>query len=120
MTINLIVAAVFGYLLGSIPFGCCVTRAAGLGDVRARSAPATSAPPMCCRTGNKGLAGFDAAARHAEGHGRRARRRIFFAPNSASPPVSAAFIGHIFPVWLGFKGGKGVATYLGVLLGLLP
>jgi glycerol-3-phosphate acyltransferase PlsY len=116
MTINLIVAAVFGYLLGSIPFGLLVTRAAGLGDVRKIGSGNIGATNVL-RTGNKGLAALTlvldmlkgTAAALIAGH---------FAPELGLAAGFAAFIGHIFPVWLGFKGGKGVATYLGVLLGL--
>ena len=116
MTINLIVAAVFGYLLGSIPFGLLVTRAAGLGDVRKIGSGNIGATNVL-RTGNKGLAALTllldmlkgTAAALIAGH---------FAPELGLAAGFAAFIGHIFPVWLGFKGGKGVATYLGVLVGL--
>ncbi|MFI0846224.1 glycerol-3-phosphate 1-O-acyltransferase PlsY [Mesorhizobium sp. IMUNJ 23232] len=116
MTINLIVAVVFGYLLGSIPFGLLVTRAAGLGDVRKIGSGNIGATNVL-RTGNKRLAALTllldmlkgTAAALVAGH---------FAPELGLVAGFAAFIGHIFPVWLGFKGGKGVATCLGVLLGL--
>lgn len=112
----LIGAVVFGYLLGSIPFGLILTRLAGLGDVRSIGSGNIGATNVL-RTGNKKLAAatliLDAlkgtlavlvAARFGEG--------------AAIAAGFGAFIGHLFPVWIGFKGGKGVATYLGVLIGL--
>ncbi|MDX8464483.1 glycerol-3-phosphate 1-O-acyltransferase PlsY [Mesorhizobium sp. VK23B] len=109
-------ALIFGYLLGSIPFGLLITRAAGLGDVRQIGSGNIGATNVL-RTGNKGLAAatllLDAlkgtAAVLIAGH---------FARELALIAGFGAFLGHLFPVWLGFKGGKGVATYLGVLLGL--
>ncbi|KUM27666.1 glycerol-3-phosphate acyltransferase [Mesorhizobium loti] len=109
-------ALIFGYLLGSIPFGLLITRAAGLGDVRQIGSGNIGATNVL-RTGNKGLAAatllLDAlkgtAAALIAGH---------FSPEFGLLAGFAAFLGHLFPVWLGFKGGKGVATYLGVLLGL--
>lgn len=116
MTYGLILALVFGYLLGSIPFGLLLTRAAGLGDVRKIGSGNIGATNVL-RTGNKGLAAatllLDAlkgtAAVLIAGH---------FAPETAVWAGLGAFLGHLFPAWLGFKGGKGVATYLGVLIGL--
>ncbi|MBZ9768970.1 MULTISPECIES: glycerol-3-phosphate 1-O-acyltransferase PlsY [unclassified Mesorhizobium] len=111
-----VIALVFGYLLGSIPFGLLITRAAGLGDVRQIGSGNIGATNVL-RTGNKGLAAatllLDAlkgtAAVLIAGH---------FSPDFGLLAGFGAFLGHLFPVWLGFKGGKGVATYLGVLLGL--
>ncbi|TPI34426.1 glycerol-3-phosphate 1-O-acyltransferase PlsY [Mesorhizobium sp. B3-2-1] len=116
MTYGLILALAFGYLLGSIPFGLLLTRAAGLGDVRNIGSGNIGATNVL-RTGNKGLAAatllLDAmkgtAAVLIAGH---------FAPETAIWAGLGAFLGHLFPAWLGFKGGKGVATYLGVLVGL--
>lgn len=116
MTYGLILALVFGYLLGSIPFGLLLTRAAGLGDVRKIGSGNIGATNVL-RTGNKGLAAatllLDAlkgtAAVLIAGH---------FATDLAVWAGLGAFLGHLFPAWLGFKGGKGVATYLGVLVGL--
>jgi len=116
MNYGIIPALVFGYLLGSIPFGLLLTRAAGLGDVRKIGSGNIGATNVL-RTGNKGLAAatllLDAlkgtAAVLIAGH---------FAPETAVWAGLGAFLGHLFPVWLGFKGGKGVATYLGVLIGL--
>ncbi|RUT84516.1 MULTISPECIES: glycerol-3-phosphate 1-O-acyltransferase PlsY [unclassified Mesorhizobium] len=116
MIYSLIPTLVFGYLLGSIPFGLLLTRAAGLGDVRKIGSGNIGATNVL-RTGNKGLAAatllLDAlkgtVAVLIAGH---------FAPDLAIWAGLGAFLGHLFPVWLGFKGGKGVATYLGVLIGL--
>ena len=115
-TIGYAIALIFGYLLGSIPFGLLITRAAGLGDVRKIGSGNIGATNVL-RTGNKGLAAatllLDAlkgtAAALIAGH---------FSPDFGLLAGFGAFLGHLFPVWLGFKGGKGVATYLGVLLGL--
>ena len=115
-TMGYAIALVFGYLLGSIPFGLLITRAAGLGDVRKIGSGNIGATNVL-RTGNKGLAAatllLDAlkgtAAVLVAGH---------FSPDFGLAAGFGAFLGHLFPVWLGFKGGKGVATYLGVLLGL--
>ncbi|RWP51569.1 glycerol-3-phosphate 1-O-acyltransferase PlsY [Mesorhizobium sp.] len=116
MAYDIVLALVFGYLLGSIPFGLLITRAAGLGDVRNIGSGNIGATNVL-RTGNKGLAAatllLDAlkgtAAVLIAGH---------FAPELGPWAGLGAFLGHLFPVWLGFKGGKGVATYLGVLIAL--
>lgn len=114
MTTTIIVALAFGYLLGSVPFGLLLTRAAGLGDVRKIGSGNIGATNVL-RTGNKGLAAATllldalkgtAAALIAANWGVEAGIAAGF----------AAFLGHLFPVWLGFRGGKGIATYLGVLL----
>ncbi len=127
-----LLAVLFGYLLGSIPFGLLLTRAAGLGDVRSIGSGNIGATNVL-RTGNKGLAAatllLDALkAAAAVWIVRLALRQPeFFAPNwSANDgtfwlPILAgvaAVVGHIYPVWLGFKGGKGVATYIGALVGI--
>ncbi|RWD06893.1 MAG: glycerol-3-phosphate 1-O-acyltransferase PlsY [Mesorhizobium sp.] len=111
-----ILALLFGYLLGSIPFGLLITRAAGLGDVRKIGSGNIGATNVL-RTGNKGLAAATLLLDALKGTaavliaGR-------FAPEFALWAGFGAFLGHLFPAWLGFKGGKGVATYLGVLIGL--
>lgn len=116
MTYSLIPALVFGYLLGSIPFGLLLTRAAGLGDVRKIGSGNIGATNVL-RTGNKGLAAATLLLDALKG---TAAVLIagYFAPELAIWAGLGAFLGHLFPVWLGFKGGKGVATYLGVLIGL--
>ncbi|MER9893099.1 glycerol-3-phosphate 1-O-acyltransferase PlsY [Mesorhizobium sp. M0119] len=116
MVYSPVLALVFGYLLGSIPFGLLITRAAGLGDVRNIGSGNIGATNVL-RTGNKGLAAATLLLDALKGTaavliaGR-------FAPELGLWAGFGAFLGHLFPVWLGFKGGKGVATYLGVLIGL--
>jgi glycerol-3-phosphate acyltransferase PlsY len=110
------VAAIAGYLIGSIPFGLILTRLAGLGDIRAIGSGNIGATNVL-RTGNKGLAaltllldiGKGALAVLLAGH---------YGPDMAVLAAGGAVIGHIAPIWLGFKGGKGVATALGVLTAL--
>lgn len=111
-----IIAVAFGYLLGSVPFGLLVTRAAGLGDVRNIGSGNIGATNVL-RTGRKGLAAATLLLDALKG-----TIAVLIAAHWGSEAALAAgfgaFIGHILPVWLGFKGGKGVATYLGVLIAL--
>jgi glycerol-3-phosphate acyltransferase PlsY len=116
MTTISIIALIFGYLLGSIPFGLLLTRAAGLGDVRAIGSGNIGATNVL-RTGNKGLAAATLILDVLKGTA-AVLIAAHFGPALALWAGFGAFIGHLFPVWLGFKGGKGVATYLGVLVGL--
>ena len=114
---NALAALVLGYLLGSIPFGLLLTRFAGLGDIRAIGSHSIGATNVL-RTGNKAL-----AAATLLGDGLKGTLAVLLAgawlgPTAALVAGLGAFLGHCFPVWLGFKGGKGFATYLGVLLGL--
>jgi glycerol-3-phosphate acyltransferase PlsY len=112
----LIAAAIFGYLLGSIPFGLLLTRAAGLGDVRKIGSGNIGATNVL-RTGNKKLAAATLLLDALKG----TVAVVIAARWSHDAALAAglgAFIGHLYPIWLGFKGGKGVATYLGVLFGL--
>jgi glycerol-3-phosphate acyltransferase PlsY len=113
----LIAALVFGYLLGSIPFGLLLTRIAGLGDVRAIGSGNIGATNVL-RTGHKGLAGATLAADVLKGTLAVLIARYFGGMEAGATAGVGAFLGHLFPVWLGFKGGKGVATYIGILLGL--
>lgn len=112
----LIAALAFGYLLGSIPFGLLITRAAGLGDVRKIGSGNIGATNVL-RTGNKGLAALTLLLDALKGAAAVliAGRWGF---DCAIVAGFGAFLGHLYPVWLGFKGGKGVATYLGVLIAL--
>ncbi|MBZ9975333.1 glycerol-3-phosphate 1-O-acyltransferase PlsY [Mesorhizobium sp. BR-1-1-10] len=116
MTYGPILALVFGYLLGSIPFGLLLTRAAGLGDVRKIGSGNIGATNVL-RTGNKGLAAATLLLDVLKGTA-AVLIASHFAPEAAIWAGLGAFLGHLFPAWLGFKGGKGVATYLGVLVGL--
>jgi glycerol-3-phosphate acyltransferase PlsY len=109
-------AALGGYLLGSIPFGLLLTRAAGFGDIR-RIGSGNIGATNVLRTGRKGLA---AATLLLDG-GKGAFATLIaglWGPDMAILAGSGAMLGHLFPVWLKFKGGKGVATGLGVLLAL--
>ncbi|MFD1327057.1 glycerol-3-phosphate 1-O-acyltransferase PlsY [Mycoplana ramosa] len=108
----------FGYLLGSIPFGLILTRMAGLGDVRKIGSGNIGATNVL-RTGNKKLAAATLLLDALKGTAATAIASRFGLEAGLAAGF-AAFIGHLFPVWLGFRGGKGVATYLGVLLGLAP
>jgi acyl phosphate:glycerol-3-phosphate acyltransferase len=112
-----IIALAFGYLLGSIPFGLLLTRAAGLGDVRNIGSGNIGATNVL-RTGRRGLAATTLLLDMLKG-----TAAVLVAANYGTEPAIAAglgaFLGHLFPVWLGFKGGKGVATYIGVLAGLM-
>lgn len=112
----LIAAAVFGYLLGSIPFGLLLTRAAGLGDVRKIGSGNIGATNVL-RTGNKKLAAATLLLDALKGTV-AVVIGAYWSHDAAIAAGFGAFIGHLYPVWLGFKGGKGVATYLGVLFGL--
>lgn len=117
MSLISILAPIVGYLCGSIPFGLLLTRAAGLGDVRSIGSGNIGATNVL-RTGNKGLAAATLVLDALKG----TIPAMIFASYGAEAGAMAgvgAFIGHIFPIWLGFKGGKGVATYLGVLIGLV-
>jgi len=111
----LLAALVVGYGLGSIPFGLLLTRAAGLGDVRDIGSGNIGATNVL-RTGRKDIA---AATLLLDGLKGTAAVLIFaqFSPLAGVVAGFAAFLGHIFPVWLKFKGGKGVATFLGCLFG---
>ncbi len=109
----LIGALVFGYLLGSIPFGLLLTRAAGLGDVRKIGSGNIGATNVL-RTGNKGLAAATLTLDALKGTAAVLVAGIWGAEFGLIAGFGA-FLGHLFPVWLGLQGGKGVATYLGVL-----
>jgi glycerol-3-phosphate acyltransferase PlsY len=113
-----IAAFVFGYLLGSIPFGVIITRLAGLGDVRKIGSGNIGATNVL-RTGRKGLAAATLLADALKGTLAVAIAWQWGA-NTAILAALGAFLGHLFPVWLGFKGGKGVATFIGCLLALKP
>jgi acyl phosphate:glycerol-3-phosphate acyltransferase len=108
-----------GYLLGSIPFGVIFTRFAGLGDIRKVGSGNIGATNVL-RTGRKGLAAATLLCDALKGTAAAALFGWLFGPNMAILAGFGAFIGHLFPVWLGFKGGKGVATFIGILLGLKP
>lgn len=112
-------AAAIGYFLGSIPFGLILTRMAGLGDVRKIGSGNIGATNVL-RTGNKKLAAATLLLDAFKGTAAALIAWKLFGEDGGVVAGFFAFLGHLFPVWLGFKGGKGVATYIGILLGLAP
>src|SRR5712664_3404130 len=106
-----------GYLLGSIPFGLLLTRAAGLGDIRKVGSGNIGATNVL-RTGRKKLAAATVLLDAAKGLVAALITAHFAGPDAAIAAALGAVPGHLFPVWLAFKGGKGMATTLGVLWGL--
>ncbi|MBT5191467.1 MAG: glycerol-3-phosphate acyltransferase, partial [Rhodospirillaceae bacterium] len=108
--------AAFGYLLGSIPFGLVLTRLAGFGDVRSIGSGNIGATNVL-RTGNKGLAALTLILDGGKGAAAVLLAGMY-GPDTAVLAGGGAFIGHLFPVWLKFKGGKGMATFLGVMLAI--
>jgi len=114
----LLAAAAVGYLMGSIPFGLLLTKAAGLGDVRAIGSGNIGATNVL-RTGNKAAAAATLVLDGAKGAvAVLLARWIAGAEDAAQVAALTSFLGHLYPVWLGFKGGKGVATFLGTLIAL--
>lgn len=117
-----VLPALIGYTLGSIPFGLLLTRLAGLGDIRAVGSGNIGATNVL-RTGHKGLAALTLVLDALKGAvavlaGYWVGAQFGLAIVGSLIAGLAAFLGHIFPVWLGFRGGKGVATYIGVIAGL--
>jgi acyl phosphate:glycerol-3-phosphate acyltransferase len=108
-------AFAFGYLLGSIPFGLVVTRLAGGPDIRSIGSGNIGATNVL-RTGRKGLAAATLAGDALKGTVAVLVAQHLMGPQAAMAAALGALLGHLFPVWLGFKGGKGVATYIGILL----
>jgi len=111
------VAFVIGYLLGSIPFGLVLTKLAGTADLRSVGSGNIGATNVL-RTGRKGLAAATLLLDMLKGTAAVIISGYFGGPNAAMLAALGAFLGHLFPVWLKFRGGKGVAVYIGVLLGL--
>ncbi len=114
-----LVAIVGGYLLGSLPWGLVLTRLAGLGDVRTIGSGNIGATNVL-RTGRKGLAALTLLLDGGKGALAVVLADVLVGPDARAFAGLAALVGHVFPVWLGFKGGKGVATLLGVLIALDP
>ncbi|NBZ89628.1 glycerol-3-phosphate 1-O-acyltransferase PlsY [Stagnihabitans tardus] len=111
----LIAVAVLAYLLGSVPFGIVITRALGLGDLRKIGSGNIGATNVL-RTGNKGAALATLLLDAGKGGIAVALARMVAHEDAAQLAALASFLGHLFPIWLGFKGGKGVATFLGTVL----
>jgi acyl phosphate:glycerol-3-phosphate acyltransferase len=118
--VEYVIAVLGGYLLGSIPFGLLLTRAAGLGDIRSIGSGNIGATNVL-RTGNKALALGTLLLDAGKAMLALVLVRHFHGAEAGFVAGAAAFLGHCFPVWLRFKGGKGVATFFGTLLvGLWP
>lgn len=113
----LALTALFAYILGSTPFGVVITRAMGLGDLRQIGSGNIGATNVL-RTGNKGAALATLVLDAAKGGIAVLIARALLGEDSAQLAGLFAFLGHLFPVWLGFRGGKGVATFLGILIAL--
>ena len=108
-------ALILGYLFGTIPFGLIVTRLAGTGDIRAIGSGNIGATNVL-RTGRKGLAAATLLGDMLKGTAAVLIATWLWGRNASLAAALGAVLGHVFPVWLGFKGGKGVATYIGVLI----
>jgi len=109
-------AFAFGYLLGSIPFGLLLTRAAGGPDIRAIGSGNIGATNVL-RTGRRGIAAATLLCDVLKG-ALAVFAAVHYGTDAALAAGLGAFLGHLFPIWLKFKGGKGVATYIGLLIGL--
>lgn len=114
--VNTISAMLLGYLLGSIPFGLLLTKLAGGGDIRQIGSGNIGATNVL-RTGRKGLAALTLLLDLLKGFFAVWLAERFF-PGGEAIAAAGAFFGHLYPVWLKFKGGKGVATYAGIMFGL--
>lgn len=113
----LLVCTLLGYLLGSIPFGMVLANRMGLGDLRTIGSGNIGATNVL-RTGNKSAAALTLLLDGAKGAVAVLLARTIAGDDAAQLAGFAAFIGHCYPVWLGFRGGKGVATFLGIWLAL--
>ena len=113
----LTLAAIFGYVLGSIPFGIVVARLFGLGNLREIGSGNIGATNVL-RTGSKTAAAATLILDSGKGAAATLIAYVWVGADAAQIAALASFVGHCFPVWLSFKGGKGVATFLGILLAL--
>ena len=118
MTTSAALALLVGYLLGSIPFGLLLTRMAGKGDIRDIGSGNIGATNVL-RSGSKKLAALTLLLDAAKGAAAVLIAQMVW-PDAVRFAAAGALIGHLFPAWLKFKGGKGVATFLGILVPLLP
>ena len=119
MTREILLALGLGYLFGSIPFGLVLTFLAGKGDVRKIGSGNIGATNVL-RTGSKLLAALTLVLDCLKATAAVLMAQRLLGPEAAAAAGAGALIGHMYPVWLGFRGGKGVATFLGVLIALLP
>ena len=113
------VAFILGYLLGSIPFGLILTKLAGTQDLRSVGSGNIGATNVL-RTGHKGLAAATLLLDMLKGTAAVVIVRYYGGDAAAMLAALGAFLGHLFPVWLKFRGGKGVAVYIGILIGMFP
>ena len=116
---ELLLALALGYALGSIPFGLVLTRLSGRGDVRSIGSGNIGATNVL-RTGSKGLAAATLVLDALKATAAVVLARTLFGEAAETFAATGALVGHLYPVWLRFRGGKGVATLLGVLIALLP
>jgi acyl phosphate:glycerol-3-phosphate acyltransferase len=119
VVVHLLPAAIIGYLLGSIPFGFLLAQLGGAGDIRTIGSGNIGATNVL-RTGRKGLAAATLLLDGAKGAAAVLIAGAVFGPAGALAAGAAAFAGHLHPVWLRFRGGKGVAVLLGIAAALLP
>ncbi|MEM7569526.1 MAG: glycerol-3-phosphate 1-O-acyltransferase PlsY [Pseudomonadota bacterium] len=115
--LTLALAAALGYLLGSIPFGLIISALAGEGDIR-KIGSGNIGATNALRTGKKWIAAMTLIGDISKGVAAVFLARAFLHPELGTIAGVAAFFGHLYPVWIGFKGGKGVATFLGILVAL--
>jgi len=118
MSRDILFALALGYLLGSIPFGLVLTRLAGKGDVRQIGSGNIGATNVL-RTGSKPLAALTLILDCLKATAAIVLARLLFGPETQPFAAVGAFLGHLYPIWLKFRGGKGAATLLGVLIALL-
>jgi acyl phosphate:glycerol-3-phosphate acyltransferase len=116
--LEMIVSIMLGYLCGTIPFGLILTKSAGLGDIRQIGSGNIGATNVL-RTGNKTVAALTLVCDGLKGTVPVVLMSLLYGTQASIIAGLAAFFGHLFPLWLGFKGGKGVATNIGVLFGLV-
>jgi acyl phosphate:glycerol-3-phosphate acyltransferase len=119
MTREMLFALVLGYLLGSMPFGLVLTRLAGKGDVRKIGSGNIGATNVL-RTGSKALAALTLLLDCLKATAAILIAQRLFGEETGPFAATGALVGHLYPVWLKFRGGKGVATLLGILIALLP
>ena len=119
MSREILFALALGYLMGSIPFGLLLTRVAGKGDIRDIGSGNIGATNVL-RTGSKLLAVLTMALDCLKATAAILIAQRLIAPEAGAAAAAGALVGHLYPVWLRFRGGKGVATFFGVLIALLP
>src|SRR6476469_7520151 len=119
MTREMLFALALGYLLGSIPFGLVLTRMFGKGDLRAIGSGNIGATNVL-RTGSRSLAALTLVLDCLKATAAVMLAKRLFGDESAGAAATGAMIGHLYPLWLKFRGGKGAATFFGVLIALLP